>query len=149
VAADVTFSVRVRHVTPGETRAYARTSSFVAGSQASLRERDEHPSAVELLLGALGADLIQGLAAQAAGAGLAVEAMEASLSARLNNPLAHLGVVGETGHAGIEEVVGVVYGAIDGEDADIRRLWSVVLERSPLFQTLTRAARVAIELRLT
>ena len=143
------FSVRVRHLGPRAARAYARTSTFSVGSQASLREQDEHPSALELLLGALGGDLMFGLAAAASRAGLTVDALEVSLHARLNNPLVHLGVVGESGHAGMEEITGALYAAIDGEAAEIDELWHAARQRSPLYQTLTRAARVAIELKLT
>jgi hypothetical protein len=80
------WSARVRHVERNEGRAYARTISFTIGSQASLRERDDHPSALEMARG------------------------------RERRP---------------------------------PRAWLITLQRSPLYQTFTRAARVALELRLT
>jgi hypothetical protein len=132
-----------------EARAYARASSFSVGSQASLRDRDEHPSAIEMLLGALGADLMHGVAEQARRAGLLVDALEISLTGCLNNPLVQLGVVGEEGHAGLDHIAGTLYVSMDGEEDDVRRIWSVVLARSPLYQTLVRAAHVSIELRMT
>ena len=81
-------------------RAYARGQSFDVGSQASLRESDAQPSAVEYVLGALGGDLLCGLERAAEGQGIPLHAIEIALNGRLDNVLTHLGVVGEQGHPG-------------------------------------------------
>ncbi len=91
-----------------------------------------------MMLGALGADLIHGFAGQANRAGLVVFAIEVSLTARLNNPLVHLGVIGEQGHSGVDQITGTMYVSVDAEEEDVGRMWDVVLERSPLYQTLKR-----------
>src|SRR5262245_13521552 len=105
---DHAWSVRVRW-TDDSARAYARSQSFDVHAQASLRERDPHPSAIEYLLGALGGDLACGFRAEAARRSLAIHALEISLSGRLDNVLVHLGVIGEEGHAGLKSIAGVAY----------------------------------------
>lgn len=146
---DHAFSVRVRRAGPTEARAYARRAAFALGSQASLRPRDAHPSAVELLLGALGGDLVHGLAAEAARRGIALHGVEASLAGRLDNILVHLGVVGEEGSPALATVTGTLYAAADADRAALEPAWRAALERSPLYQTLRRCATIAIELRVT
>ncbi len=102
-----------------------------------------------MLLGALGADLMHSLAEQARRAGLLVDALEISLTGPMNNPLVHLGVIGEDGHGGLDHIAGTLYVSVDGEEDEVRRIWRVVLSRSPLYQTLVRAAHVSIDVRMT
>jgi hypothetical protein len=92
------WTARVRGTGGNQATAYARNQTFAVCGQASFKEVDPHPSAVEYLLGALGGDLITGFAAHATRRGIVVDALEASISGRLNNPLVFLSVVGEAGH---------------------------------------------------
>lgn len=143
------WAVRVVSVGPAESRAYARNHTITAGEAASLRPSDPHPSAIEYLLAALGTDLSAGLRREAARARVVIDALELSLTGRLDNPLVHLGVVGEAGRPGLESVSGRAYVSTDAEDATIRALWVKVLARSPVYDTLSRAATISIELRVT
>ena len=127
---------------------YARRCSFDVVSQASTRDADPHPSAVEYALGALGADLVCGLQREAAARHLPVHAVEAALSGRMNNVLVHIGVIGEEGHAGFEAIEGTVYVETDSREADMRAAWQAALEKSPLFTTIGRAAAVNITLQV-
>ena len=145
---DFAWSVRVRRTDEGDARAYARRASFDVGSQASLRESDGHPSAVEYALGALGGDLVHALAREAAARRLPIDAIEIALSGRLNNILVHLGVVGEEGHPGFQSIEGVVYVGTAASDHDVRSAWQSALRCSPLFSTLSRSADVRIDLRI-
>ena len=141
------FAVRVRRVAADESRAYSRNHVFSIGPQVGLRDADSHPSALEYLVGALGGDLIRGLEAQAARRSLAVHAMELSLTARLDNVLVHLGVIGESGHPGLADISGTLHVASDADEETLASLWRTTLERSPLYHTLSRCARVDIQLR--
>jgi hypothetical protein len=143
---DHTFQVRVRGTDLRAARAYARARSFDVGSQASLRESDPEPSAVEYALGALGGDLLLGLDRAAATAGLAVHAIEIALAGRLDNTLVHLGVIGEQGHAGFSAIDGTAYVSADADPIAIESAWRLALERSPLYNTFTRCASVSIRL---
>ena len=145
---DYTWTVRVERVGENEAKAYTRNHAFVVGEQAGFGETDAYPSAVEYLLGALGGDLIRGLEAQAARRRVAVDALELRLSGRLNNPLTHLGVVGETGHPGLEAIEGTLYVSAEADESALEEMWRAVLERSPLFQTLRRCAAISVELRV-
>lgn len=136
-------------MSPAEARVYARNHAFPVGAQASLREQDDHPSAVEYLLGALAGDLLRGFEVQAARRQVAVHAGEMNLQGRLNNVLVHLGVIGETGHPAVESVSGTFYVSADAEGQALDEIWSATLERSPLYQTLTRCATVSIRLQAT
>jgi OsmC-like protein len=127
-------------------RAYGRGQSFDIGSQASLSELDEHPSAVEYVLGALGGDLVCGLERAAEGLGVPLHAVEIALNARLDNLLTHLGVVGERGHPGFRAIEGTMYVSSDSDQPAIESAWQRTLARSPLYNTLTRCADVTIRL---
>ena len=145
---DYTWTVRVERVGENEAKAYSRNHAFVIGEQASFRETDPQPSAVEYLLGALGGDLVRGFQVQAVRRRVAVDALELMLSGRLNNPLAHLGVVGEAGHPGLESIRGTLYVSADADPSALEEMWQAALDRSPLFNTLRRCVAVSVELRV-
>jgi len=132
----------------GEDRAtaYTRNLAFTVGGQASFREADAHPGAVEYLLGAMGGDIISGFASHAARRGVEVDAMEASISGRLDNPLVFLGVVGEAGHPGFETISCTLYVSADAEGEILEEIWQTTLARSPLVNTLDRCVGLTLNL---
>ncbi len=130
----------------GGATAYARNHAFTVGGQASFREADAHPDAVEYLLGALGGDLISGFASLAKRRGVEVDAMEASIFGRLNNPLVFLGVVGEGGHPGFETISCTLYVNADAEEKTLKEIWQTTLARSPLVNTLDRCVGLTLNL---
>ena len=144
---DFTWNVRVRTTPGGHAVASARTNLFTICGQASFKEADPHPSAVEYLLGILGGDLLSGFSTQASRRSILVYALEATVSGRLNNPLVQLGVIGEQGHAGLEAISGTVYVSADAEEVEIQRAWEETLLRSPLVKTLERAVALSLTLR--
>jgi hypothetical protein len=141
------WAVRARPAGGDEIRIYTRNHAFGVGQQASLRESDSYPSAIEYLLGALAADLLRGFGIEAARRQVAVHAGEVNLEGRLNNVLVHLGVVGEEGHPGLETIGGTLYVSADCDDGTLDELWRAALARSPLFHTLSRAAAIRVEIR--
>ena len=145
---DHDFPVRVQRSAAGVARAYARTQSFEVGSQASMREADPSPSAIEYALGALGGDLVCGLERAADSHGVRLHAIEASLVGRLDNILVHLGVVGEKGHAAFGAIDGTIYVSTDSEPAAVDSAWQTTLARSPLYNTFSRCAAVSINLKV-
>jgi len=125
---------------------HARNHSFDVGRQASFREADPCPSAIELALGALGGDLLSGWRNAAERLGLAVEEIELTLGCRLDDPLAHLGVVGAMGHAGIASIDGALYVTAEAGAAELEAAWREVRQRSPLYTTLSRCVNVNLRL---
>jgi uncharacterized OsmC-like protein len=141
------WAVRVHLVGERTARAYARNHALTIGQQASVAPSDEHPSAIELLLGALGSDVIVGVAAQARRRGVTLDGVELALRGKLDNVLVHLGVIGETGHPGLSAVTGTLYVSADADEPALVDIWEQALARSPVYQTLSRCARIDIRLR--
>ena len=113
---DYTWTTRLRWLGDRATTVYARNNAFTVGPPATFTASDPHPSAVEYLLGALGADLVNGFAAHAERASIPVDALELSLSGRLGNALVYLGVIGEEGNPGFSRISGTLYVSADAED---------------------------------
>ncbi len=143
---DYAWTSRVSWVGDGWATAYARNHAFTVGGQASFREIDAHPDAVEYLLGALGGDLISGFASHATRRGVEVDAMEASIFGRLNNPLVYLGVVGESGHPGFDTISCTLYVSADADEEVLKEVWRTTLARSPLVNTLDRCVGLTLNL---
>ena len=136
-------------VTPGgpdASRVHARNHSFDVGQQASFRDADPCPSAIELALGALGGDLASGWRIEAQRRGIALEEIELTLRCRLDDPLRHAGVVGASGHAGIAAIEGTIYVTADRGEEELEAAWREVRERSPLFTTFSRCVAVHLDL---
>ncbi len=129
--------------------AYVRNNAFQINQAASFRPTDPQPDAVEYLLGALGGDLLAGFAAVAKRAGVELDALEASVSGQLNNPLVYLGVIGESGHAGFETIECKIYVRAEADELTLARIWQEVQRRSPLLNTLQRGVELKLELKIT
>jgi uncharacterized OsmC-like protein len=143
------WTVRVQAGDTKTAAARAGRSSFVIEGQASFGDGGAHPCAVEYLLGALGGDLVCGFRTQAARRGIEVDSLELSITGRLNNALAHVGVIGEDGHAGIEAIDGTLFVSAEAGDADMAEIWRATLGHSPLVQTLQRCVELSLEVKLT
>src|SRR5579859_3386400 len=145
---EYTWKVRVRGIGTQDTTVYSRNHAFSVGGAASFRPTDRHPSAVEYLLGALGADVTSGFQLLAARQGIVVDALELTLSGRLENPLVFLGVVGVTGSTGVAQISGVLYVSADADETILHTIWQSTLARSPLYNTLKPGVVLDLELRL-
>lgn len=124
---------------------HVRRHRFTVGKPVEFDADADTVSAVEYVLGALGADLVNGLLAVARRHRVDVERVEATVEGRIDNPLTHLAVVGETGHPGLTRATVKVYVSSLDPEENVRRAWEETLERSPLVRTL----RDAMELDLT
>lgn len=140
------WTVRVRADGQDAATAHARQHALRLGAAASFDSAAPLPSAIEALLGALGADLLSTFAATARRSRVSVDALEAVLTCGLENPLVHLGVVGEAGSPRIAAIDGAFYVSCDADAAVIDRLWAATLARSPLYATLERSVALAVRL---
>jgi hypothetical protein len=143
-----TWTLRVRWVANNQASVYARNNSFTVGKPASFAQTDPHPSAVEYLMGALGADLTNGLEAVAQQRGVAVDALEMTLRGRLKNPLVYLGVIGEQGDPGFAEIEGTLYASSPADEETLQDIWRTTLERSPIANTLKHGVVLRIVLQV-
>lgn len=132
------WSLRARWLEGEQASVYTRNLSFNVEQQASFKENATHPSAVEYLLGALASDLLTGFATQATRQGVELDALEARVSGYLSNPLVYLGVVGDEGHPGFEEIECQLYITAEADEATLQQIWQTVQRRAPVLNTLRR-----------
>jgi len=143
-ARDYQWRARIRSTGRLESTVYCRNFSWKTGQPASFEERDEHPSAVEYLLGALAADLCAAFANECSQHSLEVDDVELSVRGRLDNVLAHLGLEeGDPSFRGIE--VKCFAATLDDQDA-VRGAWQRTVARSPLAATLDKAVDLKLKL---
>jgi len=133
----------------GPSTVYARKGQFQAGDPLHFDPEYEHITALEYLLGAIGADLVGGLKVLARRRHLQIDNVEAVVSGRLHNPLTYLGVVGEEGRPALERVVATVYVASPEPQDQLRHAWGEALTRSPIVNTLRSSIALDLELQVT
>ena len=124
--------------------AYCRNHSFGVGQPASFEERDESPSAIEYLLGALAGELGVSFQSCCAQLRLEVDEIELTVSARLHDPLATVGL-GE-GDPSVAEIALKCFATTFDQPDRVRAAWARALERSVLATTLGRAVELETEL---
>ena len=144
-----TWSVRVSGISEKESKVYAGRTTFSVGKQADFTGDGAHPSAVELLLGALGGDLVNGFRRLAEKRGIKIEAIESVVSGRLDNPLVFLGVVGAEGSPRLGSITATVYVSADAGQSALQEVWRATLEGSPLVRTLELSTTLSLSIQPT
>jgi hypothetical protein len=143
-----TWTLRISAMGGGQAAVFARQHQFRVGAPVDFDRTYEAVSALEYVLGAIGADLVNGLQILAHKRRIVIEQIEAVVVGELNNPLTYLGVIGETGHPGLEQVRIKVYLASPEPEVTIQRLWQEMLERSPLVRTFQAAIHFELSLQV-
>ncbi|MEZ4386970.1 MAG: OsmC family protein [Candidatus Krumholzibacteriia bacterium] len=122
------------------TTIYCRNFKWTVGQPASFEEQDQHPSAVEALLGALAADLTTAFVTACARAGLEVDDVELTARGRLHDVLAHLGLSdGDPSFARIEVKL---FASTFADEDRVREVWTTTIARSPLAATLAKSTEL-------
>ena len=143
------WNVRVSATGKDSVRAFARKHQFTVGAPVHFDQDYGEISAIEYVLGAVGAELVHGLVSLGRRRRLAIDHAEALVQGELDDALAYLGVVGATGHAGLARVAVKVYaGSVEDEHA-VHQLWDEVLERSPLARMLRSAIRFELTFKVS
>jgi hypothetical protein len=145
---DFVWRARVGIDAEGRASVFVRKHAFVVGRPLDFDAESGAVSAVEYLLGALGADVLNGFRIEARRRRLRVDRAEATVEGRLDNPLTHLRVVGETGHPGLAEASVKVYASSPDPEGVLRDAWIDALERSPLICTLRPTVRLTTDLEI-
>ena len=145
-----TIMISLRVTAPG--RADARVSvgrrQFSIGRPVEFDDASPHVSALEYALGAVGGEVVNGLREFARRRRLAIDAVEALVTGEMENELAYLEVVGETGRPRIRRIaIKVFVAAVD--DKAMRARFDEMIERLPLVSTLRAALDLDVELILT
>lgn len=145
-ARDFVWRARIRGGPGMQAQVFVRNHSFVVGQPASFDTADKFISAVEYLLGSLGACIAVGLQWRASRRGVEVRNLEISLQARSEDVLVYLGLQ-EEGNPGLGALRAIVYVDADAESEILEELLAETLRRSPVTQTFQHAVKVTAELR--
>jgi len=105
-------------------------------------------AALEYALGAVGGEIVNGLREFARRRRLPIDAIEALVTGELQDGLAYLEVIGETGRPRIRRIAVKVFVA-SVDDTATRALFDETIERLPLVSTLRAALDLDVELILT
>jgi hypothetical protein len=143
------WRLRVAAIDQDSARVYTRRHQFTVGRPLDFDAEYDRITALEHVLGALGAEIVSGLRVFAKRRRLELDHVEALVDGRLQNPLPFFEVVGETGHPNLSQVSVKVFVASPHDEDTMKRLWDDVLERLPLARTLGKALNLRIELALT
>ena len=143
-----TWTLRVSATDGSHATVFARKHQFRVGTPVHFDETYDAITALEYVLGAIGADIVNGFQALARKRRVAIDHIEAVVQGELNNPLTVLGVIGESGHPGLEKVNVRVYLASLEAEADVRRLWQDMLALSPLVRTFQSAIQFELDLQV-
>ena len=144
-----TWTLRVSATSTHDARVFVRQHQFTVGVPVQFDTTYNAISALEYVLGALGADVVNGLQLLARKRRVELDQVEAVVQGALNNPLTALGVVGESGHPGLEKVQITVYVASLAAEEDIQRLWQEMLARSPLVRTFQPLLQLELRLQMS
>jgi uncharacterized OsmC-like protein/TusA-related sulfurtransferase len=140
------WKARVRGGGGMEARVFVRNHSFTVGQPASFDTADKAVSAVEYLLGSLGACIAVGFQWRASQRGVTVRNLEVSLQSRAENILVYLGLE-DHGHPGLANLEAVVYVDSDAEQEVLSELLQDTIRRSPVTQTLKNSMAIKVEMR--
>lgn len=141
------WQCRVRWSGGLQAKVYCRNHSWQVGQPASFDLKDAAPSAVEYVLGALGACLAVGFQINASRRGIRVEVLEVSLKGEIDNIFAFLGI-DTSGHSGFRAISGTVYVQAEAEEKALEEVWRQTLAASPVTNTLARNVRVEIAMQV-
>src|SRR5690349_6576472 len=96
---DIFTTLRVTAGEPDLARVAIRRQQFVVGRPIEFDHSAPRIAALEYALGSVGAEIVNGLRLFASRRRVEIDAIEAVVTADLENPLAYLEVIGETGRA--------------------------------------------------
>jgi uncharacterized OsmC-like protein/TusA-related sulfurtransferase len=142
-ANDYEWRARARSTGKLKSTVYCRNFSIDVGQPASFESSDKHPSAVEYLLAALAGDLTTGFASECSKSGIAYDDIEMTVSGKLNNILAHLGV--EEGDPSFSTIELKCFLSTFDDEKKAREVWERTIRRSPLAATLLKAVNLRIK----
>jgi len=116
------------------------------GQPASFDTADKEISAIEYLLGSIGACIAVGFQWRASQKGVTVHNLEVALQARAEDILVYLGMH-DAGNPGLADVRAVVYVDADAEMETLQELLDDTIRRSPVAQTFLNAVPFHADIR--
>jgi len=144
----ITMSLRVTAPGSADARVSIGRRHFSIGRPVEFDDASPNVAALEYALGAAGGEIVNGLREFARRRRLAIDAIEALVSAELEHALTYLEVVGETQPPRISRISVKVF-VSTGDGAAMRTLFAEILDRLPLACTLRATLDLKTELILT
>jgi hypothetical protein len=141
----ITISLRVTAPGPAVARVSVGRRQFSIGRPVEFDDASPHVAALEYALGAVGGEVVNGLREFARRRRLALDAVEALVTGELQDGLAYLEVIGESGRPRLGRIAIKVFIASPDVTAT-GVLFDEMLERLPLVSTLREALDLDIEL---
>jgi len=145
---DSIITLRVTGGVRDVARVAVRRQQFLVGRPIEFDESSPRIAALEYALGAVGAELVNGLREFAHRRRVPLDAIEALVTAELEHELVYLDVIGERGHPAVRQLHVKLFVAC-ADAAAVRALLDEVLEKLPLTRTLSAATSVSTELIVT
>jgi uncharacterized OsmC-like protein len=139
---DTRWTLRITATQPLGCMAHVRKHSFAVGAPVSFDAEYGAITALEFLLGALGADLVGGIQTVARRRRVEIDDVEVVVHGVLHNPMVYLRVVGEEGDTSVRNIEARVYISSLDDEARVREVWAEVLEISPVVNTLAKAVKL-------
>ena len=124
-----------------KAKAFTKHHSFIVDEPAKFASKGEGPTAVEYVLGALGACLTAGFVLNATKKGIEIYNMEVALEGEIDNILTFLGL-SEEGHPGYREISAKLYVSADADRETLEEIWEETLETSPVGNSLSRIVTI-------
>jgi hypothetical protein len=146
---DLQWTLRVTATDGEAAHVLARRHQFAVGRPVHFDPDYQQVTALECALGALGAEIVNGLRVFAKRRRIEIDRVEAVINAELGNPLTYLEVVGEEGHPGLSRISVKVFADSPHDEQALKTLWDETRQRLPLVRTFGDAVSLAVELRLT
>ncbi|MEO6595521.1 MAG: OsmC family protein [Planctomycetota bacterium] len=140
------WQTRVRWTGGMQAKALVRNHSVLVGQPASFDTEDTAPSAIELLLAAIGSALTTGFQWRLSQQGVEVHNLEVVVKGRSANSLVFLGVE-QDGNPALDAVEVAIYVACDAERTVLEATLGETMRRCPVTQSLLRSVVVTAQLR--
>jgi hypothetical protein len=141
----ITISLRVTAPGLAAARVSVGRRQFSIGRPVEFDEASPHVAALEYALGAVGGEVVNGLREFARRRRLAVDEVEALVTGELQNGLAYLEVIGESGRPRIRRI-GIKVFVASVDHTATRALFDEMIDRLPLISTLREALDLDVEL---
>jgi hypothetical protein len=141
----ITMSLRVTAPRSAAARVSVGRRHFSIGRPMEFDDASPHVAALEYALGAVGGEIVNGLREFARRRRLAIDAVEALVTGELQDGLAYLEVIGESGRPRIRRIAIKVFVASVNPTAT-RALFDEMIGRVPLVSTLRDALDLDVEL---
>src|SRR5690625_3923521 len=138
------WTVRTTNTEGLTAKVHSRNHSFTAGQPAEFSSKVDAPSAVDYLLASLASCITVGYQAHGSRRNFTIDHIEMSLKGKIDNVLYHMELEDEGGPE-LTEINGTFYITAPHDDEELRNLWKITLDRSPVYQTLKRCLLINLQ----